>query len=197
MEEANALLLEDVLCFSSCQLVRLYQSNITSSLSITGWTRFLMPVAERTLKGTGLDSMDNSGNRGTSLGKQRMGSVPSEQLCFLPLSLSKKTLHPENRRSWPVAPGGPPHGWKAGYVPCQIHRKPPAQWFFPFHNYMKLPIKNLPAIKQCELIYLLSIFTINSFRVSIKFLHITSASLLNIHTLWLCTLRAMTEISFN
>lgn len=34
---------------------------------------------------------------------------------------------------------------------------------------MKLPIKGFCAIKQCELIYLLSIFTIKSCRVSIKF----------------------------
>lgn len=118
-------------------------------------------------------------------GQVWMNPIPSEELCFLLSAPSKKTVHPENGRSWPVAPRGPPHGWEAGCVPCRMHRKPLAQWFFPFHNYMKLPINNLPAVKQCELIYLLSIFTINSFRVSIKFLHITSASLLNSHTLWL------------
>lgn len=136
-----------------------------------------MLVAERTLKYTGLDAVDNSGNGGTSLGKQW---DPFLLKNFV--SSSCPFQNRENRRPWPVAPRGLPHGWEAGYVPCRIHRKPLAQCFFPFHNCMTLLI-NLPAIKQCELTYLLSIFTIRSFKVSIKFLHITSASLLNIHTL--------------
>lgn len=86
--------------------------------------------------------------------------------CLLQRKLFTQKM--EGHGQW-LPEGVTPQDWEAGNPLCWILRKPLARWSFQFHNCMKLPIKNPPAVKQCELIYLLSIFTINGFRVSVKF----------------------------
>lgn len=96
---------------------------------------------------------------------------------YTPGNVGTPSLHPfrENlsHRKWKVtATGTKGCPFKVGRyenLPAGCIENLEPSDFLQFHNYMKLPIKSLSAIKQCELFYLLSIFTINSFKVSINF----------------------------